>query len=96
MNPKYYVSPDELQKVIWFVNKHQIGGGVKGVAPNIFVGPFVVPPVEGKEMLGVVLNNGVEMNAGLMLDLMGKGYAEQWVVYMLQAMATPAPSPKDD
>jgi hypothetical protein len=88
MNPKYYVSPDELQKVIAFLNKHSVGGGVKDVVPNLFVGPFSVPVVEGKDMLGVMLNCGVEMNAGLTLDLMNKGYTEQWTVMMLQAIAS--------
>lgn len=96
MNPKYYVTPEEAKKVIDFLNQNQIGGGVKGVAGNDFVGPFRVPEVPGKEMLGIVLNSGVEMNAGLTLDLMSKGYAEQWVATMLQAMAAPAPQPKDD
>lgn len=101
MNPKYYVNPQQLQEVIDFLNKDhkdvgKIGGGVKDVVPNLFAGPFKVPEVEGKEMLGVVLNSGVEMNAGLTWDLMNKGYVETWVARMLQAMATPTSQSKDD
>lgn len=95
MNPKYYVTPEEAQRVIDFLNKNQIGGGVKGLAGNNFVGPFVVPTVVGKEMVGIVLNSGVEMNAGLTLDLLSKGYSEEWVAKMLQAMATPEPEKRD-
>jgi len=96
MNPKYYVSPEEAQKAIDFLNKHAIGGGVAGSALNEFVGPVSVPQVPGKLMLNLQLKSGAEMNAGLTLDLMGKGYAEWLVVAMLEQMARPAPRPKDD
>jgi hypothetical protein len=96
MNPKYYVSPEECQKVIDFLNKNAIGGGVAGSSLNEFVGPFFVPVVAGKLMLNLQLKSGVEMNAGLTLDLMSKGYAEWLVVAMLVQMAAPAPKPKDD
>lgn len=95
MNQKYYVTPEEAQRVIDFLNKHQVGGGVKGLAGNDFVGPFRVPTVAGKEMVGIVLNSGAEMNAGLTLDLLSKGYSEEWVAKMLQSMAVPEPEKKD-
>jgi hypothetical protein len=89
MNPKYYVTAEECEKVRLFLNKHGIGGGVVGGSENTFLGPFVVPQVEGKLMFNLRLANGCEMNAGLTLDLMSKGYAEDWVATMLQAMARP-------
>jgi hypothetical protein len=95
MNSKYYVTPEEAQKVIDFLNKHRIGGGWKSCTLPNFVGPFRVPEVAGKAMVGLVLQNGCEMNAGLTLDLMTKGYAEWFVASMLQAMAIPEPK-KDD
>lgn len=94
MNPKYYVTPEEAQKVIDFLNKNQVGGGVKGLAGNDFIGPFRVPEVAGKAMVGIVFNSGVEMNAGLTLDLLSKGYSEAYVASMLKAMAD-APATKD-
>jgi hypothetical protein len=95
MNPKYYVTPEELKEVVEFLNdpKFMIGGGVKAVVGNLFAGPFSVPEVPGKAMLGVMLNSGVEMNAGLTYDLLHKGYDIQWVAQMLRAMATPSPLP---
>jgi hypothetical protein len=96
MNPKYYVTPEEVKRVIDFLNEHSIGGGWKSSTQPNFVGPFQVPPVEGKWMIGLVLKNGCEMNAGLTLDLMTKGYPEWLVASMLQAMATPEPEKKDD
>jgi hypothetical protein len=88
MNPKYYVTSEEAQKVTDFLNKHNVGGGVKGVNLNEFVGPVSVPVVAGKQMVNLVLANGAQMNAGLTLDLMGK-YSEWFVASMLAAMATP-------
>lgn len=87
MNPKYYVSPEECQKVVDFLNKNQIGGGVVDMVLPDYRGPFRVPDVPGKQMLGLVLSNGVEMNAGLTLDLLSKGYAEWLVISMLRAMS---------
>lgn len=95
MNPLYYVTPEEAQKVIDFLNKHGIGGGWKSCTLPNFVGPFIVPSVAGKLMIGLVLQNGCEMNAGLTLDLMSKGYQEWFVASMLQAMAKPEPE-RDD
>ena len=89
MNPKYYVTPEEAQKVIDFLNKHNIGGGVATSGLNEFVGPFQVPPVAGKQMLNLALGSGAVMNAGLTLDLMSKGYPDWLVAGMLQAMAVP-------
>ena len=95
MNPKYYVTPDETQRVVDLLNKYSIGGGVEGVAPNRWEGPFSIPEGKGKEVLNVVLKSGVVMSAGLTLDLMSKGYPEAFVASMLRAMAAP-PQVRED
>jgi hypothetical protein len=91
MNPKYYVSPEEAQKVIDFLNKYKIGEGVKSTLLNEFIGPFSVPQVTGKLMLLVRLNNNCKLNAGLVLDMMGKGYPESMVADVIRAGARPEP-----
>jgi hypothetical protein len=98
MNPKYYVTPEEAQRVIDFLNKNSVGGGVRGSdrQERSFLGPFAVPEVAGKIMLLLELQSGAVMNAGLTLDLMSKGYPDWLVASMLQAMAQPEPKSKED
>jgi hypothetical protein len=91
MNLKYYVTPEEAEKVIAFLNKYKIGEGVKGGLLNEWVGPFSVPVVAGKQMLLIRLNNNAKLNAGLVLDMMGKGYPEFLVADILKAGARPEP-----
>lgn len=96
MNPKYYVTPTEMQKVADFLIKHQVGGGLKGIVLPNFVGPVAVPQVAGKDLVYVEFENGAQMNAGLVLDLMSKGYQEWFVAATLRNLAIPEPQPKDD
>lgn len=96
MNPKYYVTPEEAKRVTDFLNKHAIGGGVAGGEPNVFVGPLSVPEVPGKEMLNLILSNGAKVNAGLVLDMMGKGYAEWLTAATLRASVQSPPVPKEE
>ena len=88
MNPKYYTTPEETQQVVEYLNQHGIGGGVISVELETWQGPFVLPKVEGKDVVNVRLASGVSLNAGLTLDLIRRYGAESWLTRaMLQAMA---------
>lgn len=88
MNPKYYTTASELERVVKFLDKHSIGGGVVDIVIPKYFGPASIPVVKDREMHGCVLANEVEMNAGLVLDLMERYSNEQFVVSMLRANAS--------
>lgn len=87
MNPKYYVDDTELKRVTDFLNANGIGGGVKFTHPLEWVGPFKIPAIPGKTPAQIVLDSGAELNAGLVLDLLSKGYPEWFVASTLRAQA---------
>lgn len=88
MNPTYYTTPEEVAKVVDYLNQNGIGGGVDHVYLLAFIGPFSVPPMEGKQVHQVVLANGTDMNAGLTLDLIQKYGPNSWLTKsMLEAMS---------
>ena len=88
MNPKYYTTPEETRQVVEYLNRHGIGGGVVSVELETWQGPFVLPRVEGKDVVNIKLASGVAFNAGLTLDLIQRYGPESWLTRaMLQAMA---------
>jgi len=88
MNSRYYTSPQETQQVVEYLNQHGIGGGVVSVELETWQGPFVLPQVEGNDVVNIKLASGVAFNAGLILDLIQRYGPESWLTRaMLQAMA---------
>ena len=84
MNPLYYTTPDELKRVVAFIDGQNIGQGVERIVIiQYHAGPFRVPQVEGKDMSEVVLKDERQLNAGLVLDLLNK-YDGNFVARMLR------------
>ena len=96
MNPKYYVTPEEAEKVRAFLNKYSIGGGVEKASELIYFGPVAVPQREGKSLLHLRLANGCDMNAGIVLAMMTNGQSEARAAEVLQYIARPEPRHEDD
>jgi hypothetical protein len=91
MNPKYYVTPEQLAKVVAFLNSNYVGGSVKETQEDTFMGPIKIPEIPGKAVVSIYLECGEVINAGLVLDLLSKGYPEQQVAATLRASVTATP-----
>lgn len=83
-NQAYYVSQDDLKKVVDFLNKHTIGGGVERINVPQYTGPFTYETTtpDGRTFTNVILANGVEMNAGLLLKWVAN-WNEMFLVRLL-------------
>lgn len=69
MNREYYITPEGLNKLLGLINKYSMGGGWKEVKPAESGLLLTWPKIEGMDPLQVVLQNGSEHNAGVLLGI---------------------------
>jgi len=73
--------------VVEYLNQHGIGRGVVSIELETWKGPFILPRVEGKDVVNINLSSGVALNAWLTLDLIQRYGPQSWLTRaMLEAM----------